>query len=74
MLPPNGRSAKILQEGSCERRRPAGTLPKTLEPRPRGYARGVSMAGGGMPLPFPSVGPPAVGRRRSESAPGSHAS
>ncbi len=47
MLPHIGRSAKILQEGSCERRRSAGTSPGTLVPRPRGYARGVSMAGGG---------------------------
>ncbi len=35
---------------------------------------GLAWRGGGVPLPYPSVGPPAVGRRVSESAPGSLAS
>ncbi len=46
-LTPSSRSAKISQGGPCERRRSTVTSPvKTLRPRPRGFARGVSVAGG----------------------------
>jgi hypothetical protein len=46
MLPLRSRPAKTSQGGPCERRRSAGNSPETPEPRLRGYARGVCVAGG----------------------------